>query len=65
MEATISKLCTLYPTNTMRDGVRVLRWTLIHRAYQHIKTLVVQCSRVVAETGIQLADINQSTLTQW
>lgn len=49
----------------MKDGVRVLRWTLIHRAYQHKKRLVLQCSKVMAETAIQLADINQLTLTHW
>lgn len=65
MQAIIDKLCAAYPGNVVQNGNRVLRWTLILRAYQNIKTLVVQCSKVMSDTAIQLVDINQSTLTQW
>ena len=65
MEAIIGKLCVAYPGNVVQNENRVLRWTLILRAYQNIKALVVQCSKVMSDTAIQLVDINQSTLTQW
>ena len=65
MQAIIDKLCAAYPGNVVQNGNRVLRWTLILRAYQNIKTLVVQCSKVMSDTAIQLVEINQSTLTQW
>ena len=45
--------------------VRVLWWTLVLRANQKIKALVVQCPKVMSDTDKQLIDINQSTLTQW
>lgn len=59
MQAIIDKLCAAYPGNVVQNGNRILR------AYQNIKTLVVQCSKVMSDTAIQLVDINQSTLTQW
>ena len=65
MEAMIQKLCYIFPANVVERGVRVLRWTLVLRAYQKIKALVVQCPVVMRDTGMQLTDINQSTLTQW
>lgn len=65
MEAIIDQLCKIFPANVVQQGVRVLRWTLVLRAYQKIKALVVQCPKVMNDTGIQLIDINQSTLTQW
>ena len=55
----------IYPGNVVQNGNRVLQWTLILRAYQNIKTLVVQCSKVMSDAAIQLVDLNQSTLTQW
>ena len=65
MEVVVSRLCEIHPSTVAQHGKRVLRWTLIHRGYQYIKDLVVKNPKVMGETAIQLADINQSTLTRW
>ena len=65
MEAVVEKLCNILPTNTAVDGVRISRWSLIQTAYQNIRSLVLKCSPIMTNTGIQLVDINQATLTNW
>jgi len=51
METITNKLCAVYTGNVLEKGVRVLRWPLILRAYQNIKTLLVQCSKHGALNG--------------
>ena len=65
MEAVVVKLCNIVPTNTAVDGVRISRWSLIQTSYQHIRSLVLKRSTIITNTGIQLVDINQATLTNW
>ena len=65
MEAVVVKLCNIVPTNTAVDGVRISRWSLIQTSYQHIRSLVLKRSTIITNTGIQLDDINQATLTNW
>ena len=57
MEAVVSRPCEIHPSTVAQHGKRVLRWTLIHRGYQHIKDLVVKNPKVTGETAI-----HQSTL---
>ncbi|CAB3997296.1 Hypothetical predicted protein [Paramuricea clavata] len=65
MEAVVEKLCNIFPANTTVDGVCISRWSLIQTSYQHIRPLVLKCSTIITNTGIQLVDINQATLTNW
>ena len=65
MEATFIKLCDKYPGNIKRNGQTVLRWTLVGQAYKRIRDVILGNQLVMAETKIQLVEINQATLTRW
>ena len=58
MEAGVSQMREIHPSTVAQHGKMVLRWTLTHRGYQHIKDLVVKKPKVMGEIAIQLADIN-------
>ena len=57
MEAGVSQMREIHPSTVAQHGKMVLRWTLTHRGYQHIKDLVVKNPKVTGETAI-----HQSTL---
>ncbi|WAR12544.1 hypothetical protein MAR_026724, partial [Mya arenaria] len=65
MASLVIKLCGSHPSPEKRAGQRIERWSLITRAYRNIRRLVVEQPRVVAETGLQLFNINNATLTKW
>ncbi|XP_019953452.2 uncharacterized protein [Paralichthys olivaceus] len=65
VEAICVRLCTLHKTTTRKAGVSTPRWTKILCHYHHIRDLVLNSPRVMAETMIQLFEINQRTLIQW
>ena len=41
------------------------RWTQVIHAYRHIRQCVVNKACVMAETTIQLPEVNTATLAQW
>ncbi|XP_070203744.1 uncharacterized protein [Littorina saxatilis] len=61
MESVTLRLCELHPVDTKRPS----RWSLILRDYSRIRHLVLNNARVMEGTRLQLADINQATLTAW
>ena len=65
MACLVIKLCGNYPSPQKKSGQRVERWTLITKAYRNIRRLVIECPRVMAETGLQLYNINNATLLKW
>ncbi|XP_062605931.1 uncharacterized protein LOC134267733 [Saccostrea cucullata] len=66
VEAVISKLCQLFPSSRRnQQGIKLDRWTLIGRAYEHIRQCILNNAQVMANTAIQLPSINKTTLTQW
>lgn len=66
VEAVISKLCQVFPSSRRNEeGIKVDRWTLIGRAYEHIRQCVLHNAHVMANTSLQLPSINKTTLTQW
>lgn len=65
MEALVTKLCEAYPSNIQRKGSTTLRWTLVSRAYKKIRDAILNNARIMEETSIQLAEINNTTLIQW
>ena len=65
VEAICIRLCTLHKSPTKKAGVSTPRWSKILNHYHHIRDLVLNSPRVMAETMIQLFEINQKTLIQW
>ncbi|KAK2874526.1 hypothetical protein Q8A67_021679 [Cirrhinus molitorella] len=65
VEAIFTKLCTLYPNAVRCEGVRVSRFTMIARAYKHIRECILTNAKVMSETTIQLPEVNAATVTQW
>ncbi|KAL1265444.1 hypothetical protein QQF64_003471 [Cirrhinus molitorella] len=65
VEAIFTKLCTLYPNAMRCEGVRVSRFTMIARAYKHIRECILTNAKVMSETTIQLPEVNAATVTQW
>lgn len=65
MEAVHIKLCQIYPSPVKQNGNTTLRWTLVGNAYKKIRETVINNARVMQQTSIQLAEVNQRTLTQW
>jgi len=65
VEAMCIRLCTLHKTTTKKAGVSTPRWSKILSDYHHIRDLVLNSPRVLAETMIQLFELNQRTLIQW
>ncbi|CAL8237825.1 unnamed protein product, partial [Merluccius merluccius] len=64
VEAIFIRLCALYPGAVRCDGRRVSRFTVVTRAYNHIKECIVSNAKVMSETTIQLPEVNAATLTQ-
>ncbi|KAF3851508.1 hypothetical protein F7725_013280 [Dissostichus mawsoni] len=44
---------------------RVSRFTMVIRAYKHIRECVITNAKVMTETTIQLPEVNVATVTQW
>ena len=66
VEVVISKLCQIFPISRRNDeGIKVDRWTLIGRNYEHISQCILHNAQVMENTTIQLPSINKTTLTQW
>ncbi|XP_075960088.1 uncharacterized protein LOC142963243 [Anarhichas minor] len=67
VEAICSQLCQLHPAATRVCGVMRTRWSLILTDYVAIREAVLASRRrrLMAQTEIQLFQLNQRTLTQW
>lgn len=65
MEAICSHLCRLHPAATRSRGVSKSRWSLVLSDYVAIREAVVSSPRLMAQTSIQLFELNQRTLSQW
>ena len=65
VEAIISKLCEKHPVRVRSKGSSVQRWSLVIKSYNQIKDKVINNVRVMAQTKLQLVEINQTTLIQW
>lgn len=59
------KLCEIFPSPQTNQGITTTRWSLVCRAYKKIRDTVLNNARVMEETNIQLAEINNTTLSQW
>ena len=65
MECLITHLCEAFPTHKRGKGNVTVRWNLVQGCYTRIKNTVMANAKVQRETRIQLADINQRTLSAW
>ncbi|XP_078141255.1 uncharacterized protein LOC144539599 [Centroberyx gerrardi] len=65
VEAICSQLCRLHPTATRFGGITRTRWSLILTDYMAIREAVLDSPRLMAQTEIQLFELNQRTLSQW
>lgn len=65
VEAVCLALCRIYPAGQTVAGVRVNRWAAILRDYRIIRDVVLDSPRLMAETRLQLFELNQQTLSQW
>ena len=65
MEAICSRLCRLHPAATRVGGSTKTRWSLILADYVAVKEGVLASPRLMAQTEIQLFELNQRTLSQW
>ncbi|XP_036943164.1 uncharacterized protein LOC119012987 [Acanthopagrus latus] len=65
VEAICTKLCSLHKSPTKKSGVSTPRWSKILDSYHHIRELVLNTPRLMAETTLQLFELNQKTLIQW
>ncbi|KAF3842749.1 hypothetical protein F7725_001598, partial [Dissostichus mawsoni] len=65
VEAIFTRLCGLYKNTVRCEGKRVSRFTMVIRAYKHIRECVITNAKVMTETTIQLPEVNVATVTQW
>ncbi|XP_041854816.1 uncharacterized protein LOC121648640 [Melanotaenia boesemani] len=65
VEAICSQLCRLHPGATRTGGTLKTRWSLILADYVAIREVVLASPRLMAQTNIQLFELNQRTLSQW
>ncbi|KAJ8364998.1 hypothetical protein SKAU_G00138290 [Synaphobranchus kaupii] len=65
VEAICSQLCRLHPTGFLSGGVRRTQWAAVLADYVHIRELVLDSPRLMAQTTLQLFELNQRTLSQW
>ncbi|KAK5605738.1 hypothetical protein CRENBAI_006887 [Crenichthys baileyi] len=65
VEAICSQLCRLHPAATRVRGVMRTRWSLIHADYVSVRETVLASPRLMAQTTIQLFELNQRTISQW
>ena len=48
-----------------RDGVHHERWSLVKKAYLHIRQVVLNNATVMEKTSLQLPVVNTATLSSW
>ncbi|MEQ2227297.1 hypothetical protein ILYODFUR_036267 [Ilyodon furcidens] len=65
VEAICSQLCRLHPVATRVRGIVRTRWSLIHADYMSVSETVLESPRLMAQTTIQLFELNQRTISQW
>ncbi|TKS65157.1 hypothetical protein D9C73_028123 [Collichthys lucidus] len=65
VEAICTQLCRLHPAATRFGGTTRTRWSLILSDYVAIREAVLASPRLMAQTDIQLFELNQRTLSQW
>ncbi|KAI4795367.1 hypothetical protein KUCAC02_031447 [Chaenocephalus aceratus] len=65
VEAICSQLCRLHPAATRFGGIVRTLWFLILTDYVAIREAVLASPRLMAQTDIQLFELNQRTLSQW
>ncbi|XP_036070243.1 uncharacterized protein LOC118599391 [Oryzias melastigma] len=65
VEAICSQLCRLHPSATRTRGVLKTRWSLVLGDYVAIREAVLGSPRLMAQTGLQLFQLNQRTPSQW
>ncbi|XP_034004122.1 uncharacterized protein LOC117496535 [Trematomus bernacchii] len=65
VEAICSQLCRLHPAATRFGGITRTRWSLILTDYVAVREAVLASPRLMAQTEIQLFELNQRTLSQW
>lgn len=65
VEAVCLALCRIYPAGQTVSGVKVNRWAVILRDYRMITDVVLDSPRLMAQTRLQLFELNQHTLSQW
>ncbi|MEQ2176470.1 hypothetical protein GOODEAATRI_028268 [Goodea atripinnis] len=65
VEAICSRLCRLHPVATRVGGIMRTRWSLIHADYVSVRETVLASPRLMAQTIIQLFELNQWTISQW
>lgn len=65
VEAICSQLCQIHPSATQSAGVKKSRWALILADYVAIREAVLNSPRLMAQTNLQLFELNQRTISQW
>ncbi|XP_064815580.1 uncharacterized protein LOC135531470 [Oncorhynchus masou masou] len=65
VEAICSQLCQIHPSATQSAGVKKSRWALILADYVGIREAVLNSPRLMAQTNLQLFELNQRTISQW
>ncbi|CAL8292404.1 unnamed protein product [Arctogadus glacialis] len=64
-EALFVQLCEEYRGSRRIDGVRHERWSLVMKAYLHIRQVVLNNATVMEKTSLQLPVVNTATLSSW
>ncbi|XP_038843898.1 uncharacterized protein LOC120043343 [Salvelinus namaycush] len=64
VEAICSHLCQIHPSTTQSAGVKSRR-ALILADYVAIRVAVLNSPRLMAQTNLQLFELNQRTISQW
>ena len=65
VEFILSKLCDQHPVPVRSQETSVQRWSLVMKSYQHIRNAILNNAHVMANSKLQLVEINQMTLSQW
>ncbi|XP_051812777.1 formin-A-like isoform X1 [Acanthochromis polyacanthus] len=65
VKAICSQLCRLHPATAHVGGVPKTWWSLVLTDYVAIREAVLVSPRLMAQTTIQLFELNQRTLSQW
>ena len=65
VEAMCIELSHIYPAGRSICGVRQNRWGLVKRDYCKVRDLVLANPTLMAQTNIQLYELNELTLRTW
>lgn len=65
VEAICSQLCQIHSSATQSAGVKKSRRALILADYVAIREAVLNSPRLMAQTNLQLFELNQRTISQW